>query len=64
MEILEDVKQAVDEAVQILTNELFFYVEQIVLLLEQSSEGIMYQRILNYVGCIMKSQYQVKNILK
>ena len=33
LKILEDTKQAQDEAVQISVNELLFYVEQIVLLL-------------------------------
>ena len=62
--ILEDAKQAEDEAVQISVNELLFYVEQIVLLLGQSSNTITYHRRLNVLGCIMNSQYQVKTILK
>ena len=41
---LEDTKQAEDEVVQISVNELLFYVEQIVLLLEQSSNAITYHR--------------------
>ena len=45
--ILEDAKQVEDEAVQISVKELFFYVEQIVLLLEQSSNAITYHRRLN-----------------
>ena len=62
--ILEDAKQAEDEAVQISVNELLFYVEQIVLLLGQSSNAITYHRRLNVLGCIMNSQYQVKTMLK
>ena len=58
--ILEDAKQAEDEAVPISVNELLFYVEQIVLLLGQSSNAITYHRRLN----VMNSQYQVKTMLK
>ena len=61
--IREDAKQTV-EAVQISVNELLFYVEQIVLLLGQSSNAITYHRRLNVLGCIMNSQYQVKTMLK
>ena len=62
--ILENVKRAEDEAIQILVNELLFYVEQIVLLLGQSSNAITYHRRLNVLGCIMNLQYQVKIMLK
>ena len=62
--IREDAKQAEDEAVQISVNELLFYVEQVVLLLGQSSNAITYHRRLNVLGCIMNSQYQVKTMLK
>ena len=62
--ILEDAKQAEDEAVPVSVNELLFYVEQIVLLLGQSSNAITYHRRLNVLGCIMNSQYQVKTMLK
>ena len=62
--MLEDAKQTEDEAVQISVNELLFYVEQIVLLLGQSSNAITYHRRLNVLGCIMNSQYQVKTMLK
>ena len=58
--ILEDAKQAKDEAVQISVNELLFYDEQTVLLLGQSSNATTYHRRLNVLGCIMNSQYQVK----
>ena len=56
--ILEDAKQAEDEAVQISVNDLLFDVEQIVLLLRQSSNAIIYYRRLNVLGRIMNSQYQ------
>ena len=62
--ILEDAKQAEDEALHISVNELLFYVEQIMLLLGQSSNAITYHRRLNVFGCIMNSQYQVKTTLK
>ena len=62
--MLEDAKQTEDEAVQISVNELLFYVEQIVLLLGQSSNAIAHHRRLNVLGCIMNSQYQVKTMLK
>ena len=62
--ILEDAKQAEDEAVHISVNELLFYVEQIILLLGQSSNAITYHRRLNVLGCIMNSQYEVKTLLK
>ena len=62
--ILEDAKQAEDEAVPVSVNELLFYVEQIVLLLGQSSYVITYHRRLNVLGYIMNSQYQVKTMLK
>ena len=48
----------------ISVNELLFYVEQIVLLLGQSSNAITYHRRLNVLGCIMNLQYQVKIMLK
>ena len=53
--ILEDAKQAENEAVQISVNELLFYVEPTVLLLGQSSNAITYHRRLNVLGCIMNS---------
>ena len=62
--ILEDVKQEEDNAVQISVNEMLFYVEQIVLLLGQSSNTITRPRRLNVVAYIMNSQYQVKTMLK
>ena len=62
--ILEDAKQVEDEAVQISVKELFFYVEQIVLLLGQSSNAITYHRRLNVLEYTMNSQYQVKTMLK
>ena len=62
--VLEDAKQAEDEAVQTSVNELLFYVEQIVLLLGKSSNAITYHRRFNVLGCIMNSQYQVKTMLK
>ena len=62
--ILEDAKQAEDEAVSISVNELIFYIEQIVLLLGQSSNAITYYRRLKVLGYIMNSQYQVKTMLK
>ena len=62
--ILEDVKQEEDNAVQISVNEMLFYVEQIVLLLRQSSNTITRPRRLNVVAYIMNSQYQVKTMLK
>ena len=62
--ILEDAKQAEDEAVHISVTELLFYVEQIILLLGQSSNAITYHRRLNVLRCIMNSQYQVKTMLK
>ena len=62
--ILEDVKQEEDNAVQISVNETLFYVEQIVLLLGQSSNTITRPRRLNFVAYIMNSQYQVKTMLK
>ena len=62
--ILEDAKQAEDEVAPISVNELLFYVEQIVLLLGQSSNAITYHRRLNVLGCIMNSLYQVKTMLK
>ena len=43
---------------------MFYYVEQIVLLLGQSSNAITYHRRLNVLECIMNSQYQVKTMLK
>ena len=58
--VLEDAKQAEDEPVHISVNELLFHVEQIILLLGQSSNAITYNRILNLLGCIINSQYQVK----
>ena len=54
--IVEVIKQAEDQAVQISVNELLLYVEQIVLLLGQSSNAIRYQRRLNALGCIIYSQ--------
>ena len=42
----------------------FFYIDEIVLLLGQSSNTITYHRKLNVLGCIMNSPYQVKTILK
>ena len=62
--ILEDAKQEEDNAVQISVNEMLFYVEQIVLLLGQSSNTITRPRRLNVVAYIMNSQYQVKTMLK
>ena len=62
--ILEDVKQEEDNAVQISVTEMLFYVEQIVLLLGQSSNTITRPRRLNVVAYIMNSQYQVKTMLK
>ena len=62
--VLEDAKQVEDEPVHISVNELLFHVEQIILLLGQSSNAITYNRILNVLGCIMNSQYQVKTMLK
>ena len=62
--ILEDAKQAEDEAVHISVNKLLFYVEQIILLIGQSSNAITYHRKLNVLRCIMNSQYQVKTMLK
>ena len=55
--VLEDAKQAEDEAVQISINELLFYAEQTVLLLGQSSNAIAYHRRSNVLRCIMNSQY-------
>ena len=55
--VLEDAKQAEDEAVQISINELLFYAEQTVLLLGQSSNAIAYHRRSNILRCIMNSQY-------
>ena len=43
---------------------MLFYVEQIVLLLGQSSNTITNHRRLNVLGCIMNLQYQVKTVLK
>ena len=51
--ILEDAKQAEDEAVQFSVNELLFYVDQIALLLAQSSSAITYHRKLNFLRCII-----------
>ena len=51
------------EALPISVNELFFYVEQI-LLLEQSRNAITYHIRLNVLGYIMNLQYQVKIMLK
>ena len=51
--ILEDAKQAEDEAVQFSVNELLFYVDQIPLLLGQSSSAITYHRKLNVLRCII-----------
>ena len=48
--ILEDAKQAEDEAVQTSVNELLFYVEQIILLLGQSSNAKTFYRRLNILG--------------
>ena len=62
--ILENAKQAKYEAVPISVNELLFYIEQIVLLLGQSSNAITYHRRLNVLECIMNSQNQVKTMLK
>ena len=62
--IVEDADQAEDESVQISVNELLFYIEQIVLLLGQSSNAITYYRRLKVLGYIMNSQYQVKTMLK
>ena len=62
--ILEDAKQTDNEAVQFSVNELIFYVEQVVLLLEHSSNAITYHRRFNVLGCIMNSQYQLKTMLK
>ena len=62
--IVEVIKQAEDQAVQISVNELLLYVEQIVLLLGQSSNAIRYHRRLNVLGGIINSQYQVKSMLK
>ena len=59
---LEDAKQAEDEAVHISANELLFYVEQIILLLGQSSNAILHHRRLNVLECIMNSQYQAKTM--
>ena len=56
--ILEDAKQAEEEAAQISVHELLLYVEQIVLLLGQSSNAITYHRRLTVLGCIMNSRYQ------
>ena len=53
-----------DEAAQISVNELLLYVEQIVLLLGQSSNAIMYHRRLTVLGYIMNSRYQVRITLK
>ena len=55
--VVEDAKQAEDEAVQISINELLFYAEQTVLLLGQSSNAIAYHRRSNVLRCIMNSQY-------
>ena len=55
--VLEDAKQAEDEAVQISINELLFDAEQTVLLLGQSSNAIAYHRRSNVLRCIMNSQY-------
>ena len=54
--ILEDDKQAENETGQISVNELLSYVAQIVLLVGQSSNAIMYYRRLNVLGCIMNLQ--------
>ena len=51
--ILEDDKQAENETGQISVNELLSYAGQIVLLVGQSSNDIMYYRRLNVLGCIM-----------
>ena len=47
-----------------LSKRIAFYVEQIVLLLGQSSNAITYHRWLNILGCIINSQYQEKTMLK
>ena len=47
--VLEDAKQAENEAAQISVNELLYYVG-IVVLLGQSSNGITYYRRLNVLG--------------
>ena len=62
--ILEGAKEAEEDAVQISINDLLYYVEQTVLLLGQSSNAITYHRKLNFLGSVMKSQYQVKSILR
>ena len=62
--ILERAKVAEKDAVQISINDLLYYVEQSVLLLEQSSNAITYHRRLNVLGSVMNSQYQVKSMLK
>lgn len=47
--ILEDLKRSEDEAVHIFTNELLYYAEQIVPLLEQNNNVITYPRSLNFL---------------
>ena len=62
--VLEGVKGAEEDAVQISINDLHYYVEQTVLLLIQSSNTITYHRRLNVLGSVMNSQYHVKSMLK
>ena len=62
--VLEGVKGAEENAVQISINDLHYYVEQAVLLLRQSSNTITYHRRLNVLGSVMNSQYHVKSMLK
>ena len=62
--ILEGAKGAEEDAVQISINDLLQYVEQTVLLLGQNSNAITYHKILNVLGSVMNSQYQVKSMLK
>ena len=62
--ILERAKGAEESAVQISINDLLHYVEQTVLLLEQSGNAITYHRRLNVLGSVMNSQYQVKSMFK
>ena len=62
--ILEGAKGAEEDAVQISINDLLHYVEQIVLLLGQSSNAITHHRRLIVLGSVANSQYQVRSVLK
>ena len=53
-------KEAEEDVVQISINDLLHYVEQILLLLGQSSNAIKYHTS----GSVMNFQYKVKSMLK